>query len=366
MESNRLTALPDKMPPWLECLHFAGNRVEQFPECVGRDNVQIHDILAHANRLTYIPDVFGKLERLRHLVLHGNRIRHVPESLGQAKTMETLMLADNLLESLPESVGDLTQLQWLYLYNNRLTTLPKKLMWRAKCLYRVSVEGNPLSDDTLVEFLHNVPYRMRVVGIDSTQASSWHARVKELGESDDELGARVMVGHMLGWDGLYAKLCRASQLVWEGSKTRPVTCDDILAKPSELLVVAFSASQGEPEWLGVLGQALLKGGEFMTGRIVRDSERTFTDLHTEVHGFAPAESGESPPTCAAAIWQTFCGAPLLPADHTDDKPCSEACTHLCTCACSLSARVNNMYSSICLCGATCFWMIVIICAAHFS
>merc|ERR1712194_132825 len=69
------------------------------------------------------------------------------------------------------------------------------------------------------------------------------------------------------------------------------------------------------------GQALLKGGEFMTGRIVRDSERTFTDLHTEVHGFAPAESGESPPTCAAAIWQTFCGAPLLPADHTDDKPC---------------------------------------------
>jgi len=297
-DSNRLKSLPEEMPRWIGGIHISGNFLERIPDSIGECS-QIEDFQAYANRFTSIPQSICNLKSLKHLILHGNCLRALPEQLGSLSVLESVLVADNLLESLPDSLGDLKHLRWLYAYNNHLHTLPSRLLHRARGLERVLLEANPLTAPALVDLLDKVPPRLRVLGVDIEQVDRWCSTR----ESEERvLPPSVIAGQMLPWGRLYAKFTLGSQLA--RARGQRILGDGLVRPKADVLVVAFSASQGEPEWAGVLGQALRK--EVARGRISRGPPCTFSELHEEVHGRPPSDDEDGCSRAAAALWSEYC------------------------------------------------------------
>ncbi|CAE8625995.1 unnamed protein product, partial [Polarella glacialis] len=204
---------------------------------------------------------------------------------------------------LPDSIASLPELQWLYVYNNRLQVLPRRLLSRARKLERFFVEANPLSAETAVELLSDVPGSVRVLGVDAAQVQT--AVAAKTG-APLQLPPSVNSGWMLPWGNLYAKLAPSSQLrraegVLPLSSPEPVYGGDVL-------VVAFAASQGEPEWLGSLGQ--VASGKVPLSeakeRIVREPVGSFSKIYEDLLGFdRPAQEPKAKGAAcrlSAAAW----------------------------------------------------------------
>ena len=114
------------------------------------------------NKLSSLPDDFGKLKKLKILFLSNNHFKELPTVLAECPnlsmigfrnnqiksvaenalplTTRWLILTDNEIEKLPNSMGDLTLLQKCMLSGNQLTALPQSM---AKChnleLLRIAV-----------------------------------------------------------------------------------------------------------------------------------------------------------------------------------------------------------------------------------
>lgn len=246
LDSNQLRALPELLPPQLNGLKISGNLIEELPPL---EQYPLTEIRAHANLLTKVP--VAPLPLVRHVTLMGNRLTKLPD-MG-ASGLASLLVADNYLTHLPESLCDLQSLEWLYAYNNQLVELPSGLLRKSKSLSRFLIEANPLSQTAVCDLLQEIPSRVRVLGIDTQQVSEYRG---------PPLPKCVVVGRMLPWGRLYAKLTSSSQLL---------RCAGVVEERcAKTLVVAFSASQGEPEWAGSLGQ--VAGQDVaVRARIVRQS-----------------------------------------------------------------------------------------------
>ncbi len=127
------------------------------------------------NRLTKLPDDFGRLSRLKVVFFSNNCFDHLPEVLSQcpqlsmvgfkANQIETvgdralppalrwLILTDNRIEQLPEALGKMTHLQKLMLAGNRLRSLPDLSACHRLELIRLS--ANRL--ETLPDWLFQLP-----------------------------------------------------------------------------------------------------------------------------------------------------------------------------------------------------------------
>lgn len=292
-DCNRLACIPDVMPPLIDGVRVTGNRLEHLPEFLG-DCPSVANVLAHANRLTSIPESLCRLKSLRNLTLHGNCLRRLPDAIGELQSVSTLLLADNYLESLPESVGDMFNLEWLFVYNNQLTRLPNRLLQRTPVMERLLVEANPLSEEAINDLLAEVPDHLRVLGVDMQQVKSWGG--------GKDLARSVTVGRMLPWGRLYAKLMSGSQLSrrdWRSSVD--------VAPSADTLVVAFSASQGEPEWLGVLAAVARHEGS-ARARIARDPKGSLRELLANMHTTPSTCDSYNATAMLSALWHDYCAA----------------------------------------------------------
>ena len=101
------------------------------------------------NKLSVLPDDFGRLKKLRILFLSENEFKEIPEVLAQCPELtmigfksnqislfpenalplkvQWLILTDNKIEKLPDSIGKLTKLQKCMLAGNRLHSLPSSM-----------------------------------------------------------------------------------------------------------------------------------------------------------------------------------------------------------------------------------------------
>ncbi|CAJ1405576.1 unnamed protein product [Effrenium voratum] len=266
IDGNRLGELP-QLPPRLNGLKVSGNLLKQLPNALG-GCLDMANIRAYANQLESIPDSICELPRVVEMSLQGNRLERLPAGLGALQQLQYLSLHDNNLRSLPASVSELRELRWLYLYNNRLQDLPAGLS-RLPLVERLLVEANPLSEAALAD-LGAAGRSVRVLGLDAAQA----AKVPP--------PPVASVGWMLPWGRLYAKLQPASQL----KRRRGLAPCPATLTHQEVLVVAFAASQAEPEWLGVLsqvysGQVSIAEAE---AQISMDCLGGFSELMRRLHG----------------------------------------------------------------------------------
>lgn len=259
VDSNLITVLPPFTSPKLELFTAPANRLEALPALAGR----LDRIDAHGNALQEIIPLnsLAQWDKIRNLKLMGNKLSVLPEDLGRMWSLRTLLVSGNQLKALPSCIAQLRSLQWLFAYNNEIAELPTGLLKGSSWLERVLLEGNPLSGpavDSLVEEARGSA--VKVLSLDPAQV---RGRAAVAGRA--ELPACVSVGSLVHTPGsaqYYMKLTRASQLrraqglLAAGEPGGPAPPEDA---PAKLLVVAFAASQGEPEWLGVLRRLALAG-----------------------------------------------------------------------------------------------------------
>lgn len=187
------------------------------------------------------------------LKLMGNQLRELPTEVGQMHALKTLLVANNNLRALPEGIVDLQELQWLYAYDNDITSLPQGLLMRCGRLDRILLEGNPLTNASIEALAKDAPSsKVGTIGLDLAQVNQY---ISSTSSTCLPLPHSFKIGSLVPIDGsdehYYMKKVLWSQLVKTSAKPQLGGLEDL----ADNLVVAFSASQAEPEWLGVLARA---------------------------------------------------------------------------------------------------------------
>lgn len=313
---NQIRELPAPFgPPMLECLAMEGNNIGWVPadlcsscprlvELRLAGNPMVQGFIGSANN--HAPGAFeqmssgstGPTSSLVRAYWMGCSLERLPESLlrASAGSLKHLLLNGNRLRApLPDALTQLKSLEHLYLCGNCLDSLPEGLFIGCEWLQRCLLEDNPLSATALDAILCDVHSRevssrpLRLLGLDATQVRRWSSSTSMLQASIDRGGIAsenllpLACSHMLGeerymkscqrpplaacvqsgWSVMpgspwYAKLMPSSQVKRSaGAVTlgeRAGEADLPVDAESRVLMVAFAASQGEPEWAGELGR----------------------------------------------------------------------------------------------------------------
>ncbi|MFH1051062.1 MAG: leucine-rich repeat domain-containing protein [bacterium] len=177
----------------LKYLYFTSAKIEEIPECIG-NLTSLEEISFMKNSgIIYIPESFGKLDRLKKLWLNEcsikyisngfcgmdlleeldlsdneidslpynigellhltklwameNQIKEIPESIGDLSNVVELAFRKNEITGIPESIGNLDKLQKLYLQDNKLTILPESIKNLAGNLKELWLTGNLLTEE---------------------------------------------------------------------------------------------------------------------------------------------------------------------------------------------------------------------------
>lgn len=122
LQNNRLSKLPDFLPPGLKKLALGNNLLRTFPETLLQlPHLEWLDL--SENQLTQIPDDIKKLKNLRQLFLSHNQLQALPPELGRLQHLKILDLEGNRLKSLP-SFSQLKKLEQLNSGRNQISSLP--------------------------------------------------------------------------------------------------------------------------------------------------------------------------------------------------------------------------------------------------
>mmetsp|Transcript_149212 Transcript_149212/g.387987 ORF Transcript_149212/g.387987 Transcript_149212/m.387987 type:complete len:923 (+) Transcript_149212:48-2816(+) len=309
LDANRVEYIPPLQSPYLKLITAPANHLTSLPpvasECIER-------IEAHGNALSSavlpaaLPCHPPQWDKIVSLKLMGNQIRELPAELANMSRLRIAMFSSNRLRELPACVASLGWLEWLFAYDNDLHDLPEGLLKGHRWLERVLLEGNPLSATATARLISNVReggnIKLRALGLDEAQVRT----CAEAAAGACDVGAWqvlppcISVGkvvHVSGSGQYWMKLTRSSQLrrlentpaVGEpGGPVSPST------SPARFLVVAFSASQGEPEWLGLL-RRLWAQGQVRQGRCPNRGS---------LEDFFRSKDASSVEACTAALWSS--------------------------------------------------------------
>jgi len=150
-----LTEFPDELfdlADSLETLDLSGNRLSSLPDDFGRF-AKLRILFLSNNHFQVLPAAVSTCPALSMIGFKANHIREIPEG-ALPENLRWLILTDNRLEKLPASIGRLGQLQKLMLAGNRLKTLPPE-MQQCGSLELLRISANRL--ETLPEWLVQLP-----------------------------------------------------------------------------------------------------------------------------------------------------------------------------------------------------------------
>lgn len=99
----------------------------------------LEEVDLKGRRITYLPDVFGKISTIITLDLSNNQLEVLSDSIGGLINLQTFNLENNDLVALPDSMGLLKNLQILNVSENKLSTLPESIL---QCSSLVSLTAN--------------------------------------------------------------------------------------------------------------------------------------------------------------------------------------------------------------------------------
>ncbi len=147
----------------LEILDLSNNKLSKLPEDFGRLH-RLKVLFLSQNQFTEVPRVLAECPALsmigfksnqiscvpegalpkttRWLILTDNKIHTLPHSMGHLPALQKLMLAGNLLKTLPSSMAGCTRLELLRISANQLVELPQWLLHLPKLSW-LAFAGNP-------------------------------------------------------------------------------------------------------------------------------------------------------------------------------------------------------------------------------
>lgn len=138
--SEGLTHFPEEifeLADTLEVLDLSGNKLSQLPQDFGRLH-QLKILFCSDNLFTELPEVLGQCAMLDIVGFKANKIISVP-ARSINPNIRWLILTDNCITALPEVIGKCARLQKLMLAGNKLVGLPDALSNCINlCLLRIS------------------------------------------------------------------------------------------------------------------------------------------------------------------------------------------------------------------------------------
>jgi hypothetical protein len=129
-------------------LEIVIGELEYLPGSFGKDHKILSEVIVIGNRLKYLPQSIGELEKLWLLRVSNNQLTSLPESIGNLRSSVNgkgvvLDISHNQLKSLPESIGH-GNIGFLYGNFNRLASLPESI-GQLENLLILQVQNNQLS-----------------------------------------------------------------------------------------------------------------------------------------------------------------------------------------------------------------------------
>ncbi len=149
--------------PRVRLLDLSGNLLTALPDWLP-ELTELEVLFLSYNRFSHVPEILGKMSRLRMIGMRGNQIeklsgaalpspliwltltdnflRTVPPELGRMPGLQKLLLAGNRLERLPETFREAGALELIRLSANRFESFPEWL-FQLPSLAWAAVAGNP-------------------------------------------------------------------------------------------------------------------------------------------------------------------------------------------------------------------------------
>ena len=148
LSDNRLTELPDDFGRFkkLRILFLSNNAFTEIPQVLS-ECPELTMIGFKSNRITLWPED-AMPAKVRWLILTDNRIEKLPDSIGKLKHLQKLMLAGNQISTLPDTMSHCKNLELVRLSANRLERLPEWL-FTMPCLSWLACAGNPCTSTPL-------------------------------------------------------------------------------------------------------------------------------------------------------------------------------------------------------------------------
>lgn len=267
LDANLIEELPPIVSPELVLFTAPANRLKS----IHLASTKLDRVELHGNRLEQLqcgphPSIANAdrcWQSLIVLKVMGNKLTELPPEFSLMKGLRVLAIASNQIRVLPECVAKIPKLEWLFAYQNEFSEIPPGLLGASTWLERALFEGNPLTAESLIELIASArDCKVKTVGLDTAQVQRWSEAVSAAsdGAPVPPLPPCVSAGSMMdvASNGQYlAKLIRSSHMRRVAGVRAPGELGGP-APPAEaadrppLLIVAFSASQGEPEWMGLL------------------------------------------------------------------------------------------------------------------
>ncbi|MCJ8311573.1 MAG: protein kinase, partial [Saccharospirillaceae bacterium] len=116
--NNLFTHLPQSIGACakLEMIGFKSNQITTVSETALPEITRW--LILTDNKISALPETFGKLKRLQKLALAGNQLTALPQSFNQCKNLELIRLSANQLSQFPEVLLELQKLAWLAFSGN--------------------------------------------------------------------------------------------------------------------------------------------------------------------------------------------------------------------------------------------------------
>jgi hypothetical protein len=157
--------------PRVRLLDLSGNLLTSLPDWLP-ELTELEVLFLSYNRFSYVPEILGKMPRLRMIGMRGNQIEQlsgtalpssliwltltdnflhtVPPELGRVPGLQKLLLAGNRLERLPDTFREASALELIRLSANRFESFPEWL-FTLPSLAWAAFAGNPCTKGSGVE-----------------------------------------------------------------------------------------------------------------------------------------------------------------------------------------------------------------------
>ena len=140
---NGFEKLPDNIGQLrCESLNLGKNKLHSLPNSFGRLKHLKH-VIFYENEFTEIPEVLANCTELIHLDFYKNNLTKIPNFVGNMDCLQQLFLSFNHIKVIPDTLHNLKRLKYFYIHHNDLLFLPAWLT-EMDSIERLSVGYNHL------------------------------------------------------------------------------------------------------------------------------------------------------------------------------------------------------------------------------